>query len=246
MITMQGDCLIKLWDLPEQYVDMAFICLPKSSDGELDAHKLFTALGRVMKSISTIVFHPPVHSLIRARLVLAADAAGWSVDENMGIKPQGTDPLRSGYRPMTQHQPIIICRRFPKKGTFNPRYTKGKPYAGFSSKTGATIGAQYGNRPSMHRSNPSGQRCMTSVFLYRRDPKARQFHDDAQPAEVCERFIATFSNPGDVILDCCMGSGTTGVVALNLGRDFVGIERNPRYYETAVNRLREAREGVHA
>lgn len=51
------------------------------------------------------------------------------------------------------------------------------------------------------------------------------------------RLIEASTNVGDVVLDCCMGSGTTGVAALRLGRRFVGIEREAEYYEIAKRRI---------
>ena len=49
--------------------------------------------------------------------------------------------------------------------------------------------------------------------------------------------IASWSNPGDVVLDCFMGSGTTGVACKNLGRSFIGIELDYNYYQIATKRI---------
>jgi DNA modification methylase len=64
-----------------------------------------------------------------------------------------------------------------------------------------------------------------------------RFHPTQKPVDLCEYLIATFSNPGDTVLDPCAGSGTTGVAALRTGRRFVGFEITPEYHERAAARL---------
>ena len=59
-----------------------------------------------------------------------------------------------------------------------------------------------------------------------------------------EWLIKTYSNPGDVILDPFMGSGTTGVACAKLGRRFIGIEKDERYFQTARERIKAAYDGV--
>jgi len=61
-----------------------------------------------------------------------------------------------------------------------------------------------------------------------------------------EYLIRTYTNPGEVVLDFTMGSGTTGVAAANTGRRFIGIERDPDYFDVAVKRTREAVERAFA
>lgn len=62
-------------------------------------------------------------------------------------------------------------------------------------------------------------------------------HPTQKPVEMLEYFVKTYTNPGDTILDICMGSGTTGVAAVRLGRKFVGIEMDTSYFEIAKSRI---------
>ena len=55
-----------------------------------------------------------------------------------------------------------------------------------------------------------------------------------------EYFIKAYTNPGDTVLDCCMGSGTTGVACANTGRNFIGIEKEKEYFEIAKKRIETA------
>jgi site-specific DNA-methyltransferase (adenine-specific) len=65
-------------------------------------------------------------------------------------------------------------------------------------------------------------------------------HPTTKPLGLCKRILSIITDPGQVILDCCMGSGTAGVAAVELGRRFVGIDNNPTYYAIAQRRIAEA------
>ena len=58
--------------------------------------------------------------------------------------------------------------------------------------------------------------------------------------KVIKYLVETLTNEGDLVLDCFMGSGTTGVACKNLGRDFIGIELNPEYFRIAKERIEKA------
>jgi len=60
-----------------------------------------------------------------------------------------------------------------------------------------------------------------------------------KPVALIEYLVQTFSNVGDTVLDPTMGSGTTGVAALGLGRNFIGIEKHPVHFRIAQNRIAE-------
>ena len=72
----------------------------------------------------------------------------------------------------------------------------------------------------------------------------RAVHPTQKPVALMEYLIRTYTNPGDVVLDNTMGSGTTGVAAINTGRDFIGIEKDPGYFEIAERRIYEAYEAA--
>jgi site-specific DNA-methyltransferase (adenine-specific) len=67
-------------------------------------------------------------------------------------------------------------------------------------------------------------------------------HPTQKPLRVMEWIIDKYTKPGDIILDPFMGSGTTGVAAVKLGRNFIGIEKEPRYFEIAQRRIAEAQQ----
>ncbi len=75
-------------------------------------------------------------------------------------------------------------------------------------------------------------------------PNRHGEHPTEKPVELMAEIIADFTNPGDTILDPFMGSGTTGIAALKLGRKFVGVEKSERYFELACDRLRASLSGA--
>jgi len=70
-------------------------------------------------------------------------------------------------------------------------------------------------------------------------PSTNRLHTCQKPLDITERLIRVSCPPGGTVLDCFMGSGTTGVAALNTGRDFIGIEKDPGYFEIARKRIEE-------
>jgi site-specific DNA-methyltransferase (adenine-specific) len=67
----------------------------------------------------------------------------------------------------------------------------------------------------------------------------KRLHPTQKPVDVCEWLIKSYSNEGDVVLDFCMGSGSTGVACQNTGREFIGIELDEEIFKIAEERLHE-------
>lgn len=80
----------------------------------------------------------------------------------------------------------------------------------------------------------------TEILEYARDSK--KVHPTQKPVALLEYLIKTYTQEGDLILDNCMGSGSTIVAAINTSRSYIGIEKDKRYYDIAVKRIAEATE----
>lgn len=72
------------------------------------------------------------------------------------------------------------------------------------------------------------------------DSKDKRVHPTQKPTELLQILIDTYSNPEDIILDCFMGSGSTGIAAVNTNRRFIGIELDDKYFEIAKQRIDNA------
>lgn len=88
----------------------------------------------------------------------------------------------------------------------------------------------------------NGEKSKSNVFTYQKD--GGSYHPTQKPVALLEYLIRTYTNDGETVLDNTMGSGSTGVAAVNTGRSFIGMELDPGYFETACKRISEAEEAV--
>ena len=71
------------------------------------------------------------------------------------------------------------------------------------------------------------------------DKQTSHLHPTQKPVWLCERLVLTYTNPGEVVLDCCAGSASIGVACCRTGRRYIGIENEKQYYDVMRTRLRE-------
>lgn len=83
----------------------------------------------------------------------------------------------------------------------------------------------------------SNMKYPTSIITIKRVPVCKCEHPTQKPVELLEWLIKTYTNEGDLVLDNCMGSGTTGVACKNLNRNFIGIEKEEKYFDIAKERI---------
>jgi site-specific DNA-methyltransferase (adenine-specific) len=108
--------------------------------------------------------------------------------------------------------------------------------------TAGDLLAQYGKQYEMilylnkGRAIINGER-YPDVWFFNRVCGDEQLHQNQKPVGLLERMILSHSNKGDIILDPFLGSGTTAVACKRLNRNFIGIEKEPKYVEIALKRL---------
>jgi len=148
-------------------------------------------------------------------------------------KSKATGYLNAKKQPMRAHEDIVVF--YKKQPTYNPQMTTGKPYDKGKAVRDAE---QYGKQTkAVHVKNEEGTRYPRSVIYFKTAEDEGKLHPTQKPVALYEYLIRTFSNEGDTILDPCMGSGTTGFAAMNTNRNFIGIERDEKYFDIAQNRL---------
>ena len=86
------------------------------------------------------------------------------------------------------------------------------------------------------------EHCVSPVFRLPTEPK--EYHPTAKPIHLMERLIRASTNEGMTVIDPFMGSGTTGMAAIHMGRKFIGIEREPKYFDIACERIEAASKQV--
>ena len=84
----------------------------------------------------------------------------------------------------------------------------------------------------------------TSIITASKPHPSKMVHPTQKPVELLEFLIKTYTNEGEIVLDNCMGVGSTGVACQNTGRKFIGIELEEKYFEIAKNRIEEARNNI--
>ena len=77
----------------------------------------------------------------------------------------------------------------------------------------------------------------TSIITVSKPHPSKMLHPTQKPVDLLEYLIKTYTNDGDLVLDNCMGSGSTGVACLNTNRKFIGIELDENYFIIAKNRI---------
>lgn len=230
-ILIFGDCLANLANLKDNSVDLVLTDLPYGTtacqwDSIIPLDKLWKELKRVGKPNANFVF-------------TAQQPFSWKLCssnpedfkfELIWQKPNGTNPFQAKHMPMKKHENILVFYR--KKGTYNPQMEEGKPYAWSSKRTKGEAGGLDGlvDTPIDNK----GTRYPGSVLKFKQE---RGLHPTQKPVALMEWLIKSFSHEGDTVLDCTMGSGTTGVAALNVGRKFIGIEADLGYFNVAYKRI---------
>lgn len=88
----------------------------------------------------------------------------------------------------------------------------------------------------------STERYPRSIQVFSTNTQNSSLHPTQKPVALFEYLIKTYTNEGDLVLDNCMGSGTTGVACKNLNRDFIGIELDGKYFNIAKERIENAKQ----
>lgn len=142
-------------------------------------------------------------------------------------KEQGVNFLMAKKQPLKVHEDI--CVFYKKQCTYNPQMTKGKPYISGKGDSGEVTG-----KVKKIQTKNTGTRYPKSIIRFNRE---RGLHPTQKPVSLFEYLIKTYTNEGDLVLDNCMGSGTTGVACKNLNRNFIGMELDEDYFNIAKERI---------
>lgn len=136
---------------------------------------------------------------------------------------------------MKAHEQILIF--YKKLPTYNPQMEHGhvRKVSTAAHKRNSKVTTNYGKHGLT--SYDSTDRYPRDVLRFKWDKQKSSLSPTQKPVAACEYMIRTYTNTGDTVLDSCMGSGTTGVAAMNLGRKFIGIEIDPYMYEIASQRI---------
>lgn len=127
------------------------------------------------------------------------------------------------------------------KITYNPQMEKGKPYKDIRNKPTRILNGnehKYGFCGNTVNVTNNGTRYPKSVLTFR-NPNQKGQHPTQKPVPLLEYLIKTYTNENELILDNCIGSGSTAVACINTNRNYIGIELQKEYVDIANKRINE-------
>jgi site-specific DNA-methyltransferase (adenine-specific) len=232
----EGDCLKLMQEIPTGSVDMILCDLPYGTtqnkwDSVLPLDALWREYRRIARGAIVLTAQTPFDK------VLGVSNLVWLRYEWIWEKGNATGHLNARKAPMKAHENILVF--YEKFSTYNPQKTYGHArkvsVADRSAKQSACYGAQNGITEY-----DSTERFPRTVLKFSSDKQVVNVHPTQKPVELMEYLVRTYTDEGMLVLDNCMGSGSTGVACANTGRRFIGIEKDPRYFDIACGRVEKA------
>ena len=229
----QGDCLDIMPLIPDKSVQLILADLPYGTtackwDSIIDLDMLWEQYKRIIKDNGAIVLTAPqpfTTKLISSNYEMFRYEWIWekTLFSNFALVKK---------QPAKLHENILVF--YKKQPIYNPQMQEGKPYTDKPRKrTMGVIGDAIGMKKAIEN---KGERYPSSVQKYSNGNNGTQ-HPTQKPLELMKYLISTYSNENDMVLDNTMGSGTTCLAAKELNRKFIGIEKEPKYYDLAVARV---------
>lgn len=230
-VLMQGDCLDAMWLIPEGSVDLILCDLPYGTtackwDSVIPFEPLWAHYRRIAKCNAAIVLtasQPFTSALISSNMDEFKYCWVWE-------KSRFANQMLAKVQPLKIHEDVVVFSN--GKPPYNPQ---GLIEVNKTTKQGARVtdnnggGTRATEYVQTHTSYPRS--------ILRVPSEGKTVHPTQKPVALMEYLIRTYTNDGEIVLDNCMGSGTTGVACRNTGRNFIGIERDPDYFRIAQERI---------
>lgn len=235
---INADCFDVFPDVPDGSIDMIFCDLPYGTtrspwDSVLPFERLWPEYERMIKDNGAIVLFakaPFDKALAASNMRLFRYEWIWE-------KNKATGHLNRSLMPLQAHENILVFYKRPP--TYNPQMSQGhKPMNAATNNHKSSV---YGGGVPWSNEAGSTERYPRSVLYYpvvnNDDPE--RIHQNQKPVELCEYLIKTYTNPGETVLDNCGGSCTTAVAASRTGRNYIVIEKDPKYAAGGQRRINE-------
>lgn len=230
-----GDCLEVLKKLPDNFIDLVLADPPYEKlkydthwDNGIDFDLLWVELHRITKPQAPIVLfgqQPFTSKLIMSNL--KNFKYEWVWDKHI---PRGMQTAK--HRPMNRHENILV---FGDKVTnyFPIMVERDKPIKRKAYPKDKTYfrGDNDGEYRTYTHINPS------TIIQGCWEKNKGKIHPTQKPVSLMEYLIETYSKEGDMVLDFCFGSNSTGVSAKNLKRKYIGIEKDKKFFDAGYSRL---------
>ncbi len=242
--TYLGDCLDLMPKIPNESIDMILCDLPYGStncswDSPIDLVKLWEQYERIIKPNGAILLfaQTPFDKVLGcSNLPLLRYEWIWE-------KTQATGYFNAKKMPMKAHENILVF--YKNLPVYNFQKTTGhKPINSYTKRKDVCNKTEiYGKVKKDVSGGGETDRYPRSVLKYKSDKQKNKLNgtifSTQKPLDLCEYFIKTYSNEGDLILDNAAGSGSSGLAAKNLKRNYIMIENVQEHFNLIKNRLNE-------
>ena len=236
-IVIEGDCLEVMKGIPDKSVDMILCDLPYGTtackwDTIIPFEPLWEQYKRIIKPNGAIVLtasQPFTSALVMSNPKMFKYEWIWE-------KPQATGHLNAKKQPMRSHESVLVF--YTKQCTYNPQKAAGHKPMNSGVRRKSHINKCYGEINKVDL--PFGgntDRYPRTVQRFSSDKQKLYVHPTQKPVALFEYLIKTYTNEGDLVLDNCAGSGTTGVACKNLNRNYILIEKEQEYVDIINKRL---------
>jgi DNA modification methylase len=234
---MLGDCLMRMAEIEGGSVDLVLSDLPYGStrcpwDQVIPLGPLWDHYRRVLKPDGAVVL--TATQPFTSRLVLSNP--GWFRQALVWEKTRPSGVANANRYHLKAHEDVLIFA--PGRPAYHPQFSaairrvegrrtvKGSPTSGFRSDRTRTF--------------DNGGRAYPRSVIRIANPNHANVHPAQKPVALGAYLIRTYTDPGDTVLDNAFGSGSFGVAAVEEGRSFLGIERDPAYFAVAEKRIAAA------
>lgn len=233
-----GDCLEVMNNIENETIDMILCDLPygvtnNKQDIIIPFEKLWQQYERVIKSNGAIVLFAQgmfYIDLVNSNKKLFRYDLIWDKQLTSGF-------LNANRQPLRQHEQIAVF--YKKQPTYNPQFSIGKPSHSKGYKKDHKNN-NYGKYEEINNTDITNtNKFPTSILSYQKTHPSKANHPTEKSVELSMYLIKTYSNEGDLILDNCIGSGTTAIACVNTNRDYIGIELQQKYFDIANKRISE-------
>lgn len=235
---LQGDCLQLMRQLPASSIDLVLTDPPYGTtaiswDTQPDLRAMWTELKRVGKDTCIYVF--TAAQPFTSELVMSNK--DWFKYEWIYEKTNAKAFQSAQYRPLAAHESIIVFSKL--KGTYNPQMWNCPPEYVNKRKsfTIREMGEAYGGGTTPRKQESTVKYPRTVIPVSNHTPRSGLFHPTQKPVSLMAYLVRTYTNEGDIVFDPYAGSGSTLLAAKQEGREFIGMEIDPRYIEVINNRL---------
>lgn len=240
---MLGDCLERMKEIPDGSVDMILCDLPYGTtqckwDSVIDISAMWEQYKRISKDDCAIILfgsQPFTSVLVASNLKMFKYSLVWDKMHSP------TGHLNAKKMPMRRTEDIVVF--YSKQPTYNPQMGVGKAVSKTESGDKIRSNDVFGEYKGVACKDVTTRYPIDIIYFDKVQARHHRLHPTQKPVALMEYLIKTYTNEEETILDNCMGSGTTGVAAKQLGRSFIGIEMDETYFNIAKERIDKAVEG---